>query len=569
MKNAKRWLAIASALCMTVPSMTAFAADEASATGSGSVEYDPKVVAPYYHVVLPTITDSTYDFILDPFKELPKYDNVTYPTASAKTAYFTQVKPETLKNPESTNTDGKLYVAKYNPVSTGVPAALKAEFVDTNGGIAKKGDKGYFVWVPDEDNMPEGKYVELTAANVLDYCTAKDNNGDVIAKPSTGTITSGIDSLQFNAKYNSGDFVFDNVLYELGYDELGLAGTSTETYSIDEFVNVDTAGTVTIPATGKKTLYVKAAAAATYTAVDSSNVAQYIEVVDAVMTKTDASDSVKIVNKSSADTTVTATVTVENAGSLEFLNAAPAAGDATASVYLIIEGKHGMTPAAITPEPVDLDTTNNVIIGEVSFDLVGLDDVTKYNTYQGDEIEATGGHEYVRYNMPSMTYDTAELNLKINANGDAASDDAWAAYVEELKDAYVPGTGGQPGTAQKTKINVVYTLTNDVNKPTRVNAHDVQWDRTMNPIVMWFTATSTTGFTDSSKLSKISVKKNDGSGDYTITTAAADLAKVTFAANGYAGITWDDLTNTFGLDGNASSAEIIFEYDGVEYVIAW
>lgn len=553
MKNGKRWLALTAALCMAMPSTTAFATG-ADVTGEGNIEYDPKIVAPYYHVVLPTITDETYNFILDPFKELPKYDSVTY--QANKTAYFTQTAPETLKNPESTTTDGKLYVAKYTEVATaGVPAALKAEFVDASGAIVKANTKNYFVWVPDEDNMPEGKYVELTAANVLDYCTAKDANSDVIPKPDTGTITSGIDTLGFNAKYNSGDFVFDNKLYELGYEELG-TGASTP-YTIDEFVDVDSSGTVSIPATGKKTLYTANTAGTTYTPVDATNVANYVEVVDAVLTKTDVSDTFKIVNKSSADTTVTATVTVENAGSLEFLTATPATGSADASVWLQITGSYGTTPTAVT-ESVELDTTNNVIEGEVSFDLAGLSDVTKYNTYMGDEIEATGGHEYVRYNMPSMSYESAELKLSIEANGDAASDAAWAAYVEELKDAYVPGANGQPGTTQKTKINVVYTLENDAAE---VAVGDSMWNGT----TLWFAINETGdgGFADHDLLTSVSVKKAS-TGNYTTFTDAADLAKVTFAANGWAGITWANLES---LGQESGSVELKLTYDGVVYVV--
>lgn len=554
MKNGKRWLALTAALCMAMPSTTAFATG-ADVTGEGNIEYDPKIVAPYYHVVLPTITDETYNFILDPFKELPKYDSVTY--QANKTAYFTQTAPETLKNPESTTTDGKLYVAKYTEVATaGVPAALKAEFVDASGAIVKANTKNYFVWVPDEDNMPEGKYVELTAANVLDYCTAKDANSDVIPKPDTGTITSGIDMLEFNAKYNSGDFVFDNKLYELGYEELG-TGASTP-YTIDEFVDVDSSGTVSIPATGKKTLYTADAAGNTYTPVDATNVANYVEVVDAVLTKTDVSDTFKIVNKSSADTTVTATVTVENAGSLEFLTAAPATGSADASVWLQITGSYGTTTPTAVTESVELDTTNNVIEGEVSFDLAGLSDVTKYNTYMGDEIEATGGHEYVRYNMPSMSYESAELKLSIEANGDAASDAAWAAYVEELKDAYVPGANGQPGTTQKTKINVVYTLENDAAE---VAVGDSMWNGT----TLWFAINETGdgGFADHDLLTSVSVKKAS-TGNYTTFTDAADLAKVTFAANGWAGITWADLES---LGQESGSVELKLTYDGVVYVV--
>lgn len=556
MKNGKRWLAATAALCMVMPSATAFATG-ANVTGSGNVEYDPQIVAPYYHVVLPTITDSTYDFILDPFKELPKYDAVTY--QANKTAYFTQTKAETLKNPESTNSDGKLYIAKYTDVTAaGVAAALKAEFVDTNGAIVKAGNKSYFVWVPDEDNMPEGKYVELTAANVLDYCTAKDAAGAVIPKPATGTITTGIDALEFNAKYNSGDFVFDNALYELGYEELGTVGGTSETYTIDEFVDVDASGTVSIPATGKKTLYTADAAGTTYTPVDSTNVTTYVEVVDAVLTKTDASDTFKIVNKSSADTKVTAKVTVENAGSLTFLSAAPATGDTDASVFLQIGGQYGATTPTTIAEAVEPDTTNNTIEGEVTFDLTGLSDVTKYNTYQGDEIEATGGHEYVRYNKTSMEYDSAELHLSLVANGDAASRDAWGAYVKELEDAYVPGASGQPGTTQKTKINVVYTLANDAAYTPITGSYG-------NDGSVWFAIDATNGgLTDHNLLTAASVKQADGS---FAPVAAADLAKIEFDSSiNWAHIPWANIV-AIGHPSSESTIVLRFTYNNQNFEV--
>ena len=50
MKNGKRWLALTAALCMAMPSTTAFATG-ADVTGEGNIEYDPRLVAPYYHVV--------------------------------------------------------------------------------------------------------------------------------------------------------------------------------------------------------------------------------------------------------------------------------------------------------------------------------------------------------------------------------------------------------------------------------------------------------------------------------------------------------------------------------------
>lgn len=587
MKNGKRWLALTAALCMAMPSMTAFAApgDPGESVGTGNVEYDPKVVAPYYNVVLPTINDGTYDFVMDPYQELPKYDSETYNTP--KTVYFSQTTPAQLQNAEKSlatgaTSDKELYVLKYDNTTTngtdasGSPDAanlttiagkLKTEFVTSGGINTSKTTSNLYVWVPDTSATvaPEGKFVMLTKDNVLDYCTAFDSNNKAIAKPSTGTISSGIDSLKFNVKYNSGDFVFDNVLYEAGYVDL-----ATTTYDISEYVSVNSStGAISFDAT-KKTLYVTKDNGTSYDAVTSADFGTYVELVEATTTKTNVSDVVKIVNKSSADTTVTATVTVENAGSLKFVEAANLAG-ADANVNMQVLEKHG-NASTTTPKDVKLNTTNNKIEAVVSFDLAGKSDVADYNTYQGDIIDATGGHEYVRYNKPTMAYDTAEFSIQADtAPGTATNKDAWAAYVEELKDAYVPGTGGQPGTPQRTKIEVVYTLQNDVNDdlngPSEINVGTFNWAGTGADLTLWFAinATGNGGFTDSAKLTSISVKKGDGT--YYTSTSAADLAKVTFVsggnADGWAGIKWTDLAS-FGI---TSFDEMKLTYDGQIYVV--
>lgn len=568
MKNAKKWLALVSAVCMAVPSMTAFAtgATGDSATGTGSVEYDSKKVTPYYDVILSTITDDTYDFILDPFEELANYDTTTYPTS--KTAYFTKTTTaQTLVNTDDTNTDGKVYAETQTEVgSADVNDALKAKFVDGSGKIAEDATKPtYYVWVPDAGNKPQGRYEQLTATNVLNYCTAKASGGTVIDKEADGTLpaTAVVDALELNAAQIYGDYVFTGKLYELS--KVALGTDPLDVYDVKDYVDINS---TTKAVTLKTGVDLYSADKATSTVFSKLTDATNLKVVDAVTSQTDESDSFKVINKSSADTKVTATVEVKNAHGLTFFDGTPTTADdlAKAGVVLTIEGDYDQKKAdgtkdsakgTVTGGKIVADANDATVIkGSVIVNLPGLDNVGDYNTYLGPEDPATGGHEYLRYTHPKMEYYEADLNLKIAANGDATSKDSWETYVKALKDAYESNNQ----TAQQTEIEVVYKLENVVGAPEEV---EVSTSWATNNSGLWFQLDG--NVIDKSKITAVQVKKADG------TYVAASTTLVTLDNEGgvggrgdYANVTWTGL-NDAGAD--TDNVEFKITYNNKIYVV--
>ena len=192
--------------------------------------------------------------------------------------------------------------------------------------------------------------------------------------------------------------------------------------------------------------------------------------------------------------------------------------------------------------------------------MTGADNLNDYIAYQGPIINATGGHDILRYNNPNMVYQMAELNLKVQTNdvhGMTGTDQetaeaAWGEYVKGLKD----------GTYTKPQVEVVYTLTNAVNAPT----YTAITGSYGNDGSIWFERVAGQGgFTDHSKLTAASVKQTNGT--YT-DVSASDLAKIVFPASpaGWATVSWANLT-AMGQSGTESTVVLRITYDGQNYEV--
>lgn len=555
MKNAKKWLAIASALCMVVPSMTAFAGalpNETTSTGKGAIEYDPKEVPKYFHVVLPTIGNNTYDFVLDPMKVLAEYDKGEYSGANADdvNAFF---KSTTMgKTLKATTAGETLHAYEYveldsttNPTLT---AAL-AEFV--SGGAIQASNSEFYVWTPDTSDAgkPDGTWVKLDATNVLQYCTALDAANNEVA--------TGIDHLALNQDCKKdGEAIFDGKLYALQPSATPLVDG---TYDVTDYVTLNTDG-ITIAGVASTGAGFCVKDSSGTTKIDSTNLGR-VEVVKEVVKNTNTSDKFVIVNKSSAATGVKAEVTVQNPEGLEFLAAAPTGTDLGVNVFMQIEnasGAQNATPTVGTAAVV-AEQSDGSVKGTVTVNLAGADDLADYIAYQGPVIPETGGHEIMRYNNPNMIYEMAALNLKVETNDVAAmtgtdqetAEAAWGEYVKGLKE----------GTYTKPSVDVVYTLINDVNAP----AYTAITGNYGNDGSIWFALNPTTGgLEDHSKLTAASVKQTDGS--FT-PVSSADLAKIEFDATlKWAKVTWANLV-AIGHPSSEGTVVMRFTYDGTDYEV--
>lgn len=549
MRNGKKWLAVATALCMVVPSMTAFA-DETGATGSGSLEYDSKEVKDFYHVVLPTITESTYGFTLDPTGILNDYDPTNYAGGSV---YFTKTgTPAALSNKEDgTATDQKLYVVEYKVLAGsgtgGVATAAEIKAALTAAATAATEDDGvtawapanttYCVWGPVANDLPNGEYVELTLANVNEYCTVTDNAG-----------TAEVDFRADNNVLDTDKPVFDKVLYEKVYTDI-----NTLTYDVLDYVTVDANGTVTGLKDNGKTLYVMDTTGAnpTPTAITASDYSTYLEYTKAVPAYAGTSDTVKIVNKSNKQQTVTAKITVTNADGLNFVGTPLTGSETVATADINMELSYDVDASGT---PIKEYVANTAASGdpatygvEFTVALNGADDPdTDYNVYRGGIDPATKGHKYERYMKSDMDYSEVDFTFTATIATNNQAEPAWKAYAQALKDAYEAD-----GVAKTPSIDVVYEITGGASSAVQLPAGD--WDAGY----LWF---GDGHFTDQDKWNAATITVVNTVDGSTGTLAPSDLT----LASGYAAITWVTLTDVGDHDGSGNFT-IRIVYDGETY----
>lgn len=547
MRNGKKWLGVTMALCMAMPSMTAFASQSAaptggSTTGVGGVELESGKPENFKNVILPTISSETYSFMIDPFGALNKYDPDTYSTA--KTAYFTKVDDAaTFAGADAgTTTDGQVYTITYTAEadSTASAAALQTE---VRGGsttsIALAGTKTYAVWVPDPDDKPQGKFVDITAANIEQYCTITKGTTDY--SDATVVMKAG----------KAGD-IFDGVVYEKKYEALA---TTTDA---SEYVVKQADGTLKL-APNAETIYTTTDNT-TYTAVTDTNINTVIEYTDATTKQEDTSDVVTIENKSSYALDVTAKITLQNGDLFDGFSTDGSfdAADKSASIFMAVTDGTNTEYVGTTDVGGNVDYT-----AELTFNLTGASDPDNdYNLYRGGVNPATGGHFYEYYLKQDVTYNSGTFQITAGANNagstaaspDADTKAAWEAYIDKLEAAYEADSANP----KVPKVDVVYNIAYAGETPTSVGS--VMWNSQTGDLWFAINATGKGGFADHDLLTAASVLKADG------TYGNIDLAKIKFDNNEWASITWADLTGA-GQDDATSVVTLKITYNGVNYVV--
>lgn len=500
-KNWKKFLASACAATMlasSVTPVTALADLGDSYIGEGAIENDNSILPNITNVVLSTITDTTYNFRVDPDQLLGEFDPNLYDNTA--NMYF-----ENIGTPLSLAlaTDYSFFIksmVEYDTDSdTTTPTTTSiAEFVtwienyDTFADLETALDAAaYYVWQPTEDMIGLGQYVQITSANYPNFVTITPDPSD---EAKIGTVVADT-----TPKMSEGDVaaIWDGKIYTTKYTEVTDVATeivplfSTETWTFDEsvYVGLGTNAANTDTYYGVDVITVSDVDAA---AVDTTAGTVVVNYTPAVSKYKTTSLSASITNKSTFDIAVTANVQVTGAEGLNFVYSgdgtaaytdvafgAANTGDATtskgagsetaANVALVIAdaGDSTQKKYASIIEPATAKTTINAdgevinVTAEASAYYVLRGSGTESNLYTLGEIEeATLSNIYYRYLNQASAATSNTASFIIAGETDTRAYDgtdttnqgtlltAWDKYIADLSN----------GIATRPQIDVVYTF---------------------------------------------------------------------------------------------------------------
>lgn len=476
MNKMKRLSALVCAGALVMSTVPAYAA--MTSNGNGGVENLGEQGISFDKIVLPTMTEGSYDFILDPQGLLNEYGGSAY--GADKTAYFygqrTAAKLELVAT-------GTLYCEKEAADTGALAGAIKTgTTLDADGKVATF-PTGYFVWVPDETKIAEGdgKYLALDKDNVEKYLKFTPNATTNTAVDAVAMVGGG-----------EADNVCDGKVYSMSKVDV----TTVTDFNIADYVVIEDGELKSLKTDGKK-LY-KGAAGAT----EITDVAD-LKYTDATFSYDDSSSEAKIINKSSSAKKVSVKVSVTNGSGLEFSNSSTFTDTTKAGVYFAITGSDGAGTAvtkAVEKKTVDgVDT----YVAKADFTVAAPTiDNTTTKTYMNGDDDKTNGHKYATYLLPGIeaSYKSATFKLTAAANGDDAGKAAWDAYAQSLRTS---STNMRPG------VTVVYDIQDDVVKLTTTDtvSSTISWPADG---WAWFDLGETTAPT------KVQLVANEGTDDEAI-----------------------------------------------------
>ena len=448
MKKFKKLIALACVATMLIPSV-AFAAEQTSPSpvesgGDSVVENDNSQPVEYTTVVVPTIPEKTYDFKIDPYGLLPKYDTQnTYDTGD--NVFFTSVDDAAKVELVS---GAHLAVQTYTPEDFEAGNALYDKLAALTIAVTDDDLKDYYVWIPtyDEDDGTTatgyGKFEPLKAANVDYYITlTPDASG---GSTYYSSVALAPDSL-------SGEHIWDGKIYNLTYTDYNLATTNVpeqivETHNITVNADGNVISVNNLYGSTDGTDYeLITPDVISESGTTTGNHATYFTYKAATTKFSGTSNVAKVTNKSTNPIAVSVTVNLTAEG-LTFDDdgtfTTDAVADTTASIY-----------AAIT------DTTTNKIEIEgtdgngtaTAYYVIGGANRGDLITFQGELVgdSATGSHNYYNYEAPGTTFNSQSFNIEISANPSTNAEEAWDAYVEALNST-------EDDAITKPEIEVIY-----------------------------------------------------------------------------------------------------------------
>ena len=405
MKKFKKLIALVCVATMLIPTV-AFADESPSSSGGGDsvIENDNSVAPEYGTVVLPTVTEGTYDFKIDRDHLLADFDYEQTFDASSYIYFTAEDDPATAVNAAG---DGNSLYLKTKTEDVSATNFL-AYFTDaTLTGKLSAATEDYYVWVPTSTDKTRGEFVlidDTNVANIVEY--------DTVAK--------------LRVDFNSGDFIWNGKIYYDVYNKLTDTDAVEYITVTDGAVSAVSADLYKAASTDATILKAAATAAATSDITYTAATTQYIA----------ESDAATVVNKSTFPVVVSVQINMTNDAGITYVDAATIATDTeNASLYFAI---------------ADEGTNTAVVANSTATAYYVLDGATNSTmVYQGksDDLDPiTGSHNYYQYEQPNPVYDEQAFTIVADVNDDDNADEAWNEYLESLS-----------AENPKPQISVVYS----------------------------------------------------------------------------------------------------------------
>jgi len=424
MKFKRAMAALLSATMVLGTGITAFATSDPAgyqanengynATGTGTIEYDNSSEVVIDQITVPTVSDTAYNFQLDPMLIMKKNDSATYNSAAA--LYFAVKKAAIIDTSEAYFYSE--YTAKDN---------YAADITVTDGEItAVTGD--IYVYVPDTDENKEGlgKHIPVTAENASDYFIVKEGAATV----RTGSLVALEDA------DDSTKGVFDGKVYGKTYT----AFDATKEYALADY---------------KDNVYVEdEVTSGKYNAVAETD----IKTVTPDTTYGNQSEVATLINKSTKNKTVKATVTLSNTTGINIVQSETLSGN-EASMYMVATDTAN--------EKVFLKANDEGTQASAIFKLnIAAPDVDDMLTYRTNVVNAnTGSHNYAKYAPVGMEdkYNSGNFAIVAGINSSDTNVDlieSWKDYSKTIESA-----------DDRLKVDVVYEI-NDADYAPKLTDKD-------------------------------------------------------------------------------------------------
>lgn len=485
-KSWKRILALACAAAMIVPStapMSARAAEEelGGAIGDSTIEFDNSELPNIANVILSTITDTTYDFRVDPETLLYQFNAGLYDNTNMFFENDDTTKLRTFVLPTSysfylksmTKLTGTASAGTSYTNSTASVEAFLAKIVTSTTTytqfIEDLEKNEYYIWQPVDDGMGSGEYVRLEEGNYELVVTLEVNED-------TDKITAKIPNA--TPRQSEGDIaaIWDGEIYVPTYaPETDITGKIMPLFDVEAWIAdsqaFDESVYVGLTSQGSTPIYYFAGDMEVSDEIETPEAfadEEYIQIKysEAELKYQNKSRAATIVNKSTFDIAVTASVQMTGGEGLTlddsdaFDGTADTAG---ANIYLAIQNADGTKENALAA-PTKAKTTSNEegqtvpVTGEAKayYILKGTgEDSVLY--HMGEPAENTNGYVYYRYlnttasakkNQASFVITGATDTEGFGSSAEAQKTADWESYIENLAN----------GTVSRPQINVVYTF---------------------------------------------------------------------------------------------------------------
>lgn len=384
------------------------------------------------NVVLPTITNDTYDFTIDVDGLLGQMHS---DYTEGDSVYFLTVRSQAqLKiSARQSNTNYELVV--QSKTSNAGRERLEQNLIGKTMEELPIVFSSYYIWQPDvASTTGDGKWTRLSIDNYMYIMELKLDEGGYITEvsylemPYTDTVEK----------------IWDGNIYTITYEEISSIDAAAQFY--------DVADASELLSYTNASLYVKAedefGVIWYHPATLQQNEPGSVYYRHATYTYADTSKPATIINKSTFDVCVTAQIQVSDSDGLVFCDSPDfyAEPSDTANIYM-----------ALTADQHEIPISNN--IASASYILKGSgENSIRYLIMDGLVEDRAVGTLY-HYLSPIDSYASVEFQIEAAIDTRKSANPAWKSYVKALSE----------GIYNRPTINVIYTMeevTRDVDNST-------------------------------------------------------------------------------------------------------